>query len=501
MNRFHAPWLALCLLGSACAQSSPGTTGDPTATPTGDCDGQTDDGLLPTWYGDGDGDGYGGPDAIEACAMPFGFASVTGDCDDASSDIHPDAAEVVDGVDNDCDGVVDTPRTDTATDTGTEPGPDVSYRLPIRITGASVDLEGPPLLVNVDLSSALVDAGVTEPVETRSIRVVYEPTAGAPIELPSQFLDGVWGLDAKVPSDDPIGDGVGTVAFLHDTDGDPDTIEILGAGETVFYYLTFGTEGVDATYPTDLQVEVGGLSNGRTKVVLDPSRGGLVSTLSIDGSPVLTSQTDGLYGNGVNTRSQTWMDTPLTNVATSVVVADGPVVAIVTADTQMADYDARYTFWMFDRHPELWVKAWVEITDDTQLQAYDDAVETIRPWQSVQSGLTAPWVFTDDPAGAWAHVSDGTWGIGWGYREPPRWIHSTSNYDPYFISRANDAIEPGGPANQGVPAGTTLIDHTVMAVFPHAGPYAAIEGRMAGLLEGVQWETLPVETVTTTGTN
>lgn len=45
--------------------------------------------------GDGDGDGYG-----------------EGDCVDTNPDIHPGAAEVCDGVDNDCDGTIDANATD-----------------------------------------------------------------------------------------------------------------------------------------------------------------------------------------------------------------------------------------------------------------------------------------------------------------------------------------------------------------------------------------------------
>src|SRR5262249_5623766 len=36
-----------------------------------------------------------------------GFSECAGDCNDANAAIHPGAAEVCDGVDNDCDGIVD----------------------------------------------------------------------------------------------------------------------------------------------------------------------------------------------------------------------------------------------------------------------------------------------------------------------------------------------------------------------------------------------------------
>ncbi len=74
-----------------------------------DCDGQVDEGLPPvTYYADNDGDSYGNPLAsVTACARPAGYVSNNGDCNDGNPAIHPGAAEVCDGVDNDCDGQVD----------------------------------------------------------------------------------------------------------------------------------------------------------------------------------------------------------------------------------------------------------------------------------------------------------------------------------------------------------------------------------------------------------
>ena len=76
-----------------------------------DCDGAVDESEAtdaPTWYSDDDGDGFGDPgQAATACEPPAGHVEDAGDCDDGDPDVHPDAAELCDGVDNDCDGVVD----------------------------------------------------------------------------------------------------------------------------------------------------------------------------------------------------------------------------------------------------------------------------------------------------------------------------------------------------------------------------------------------------------
>ncbi|MEC8422312.1 MAG: putative metal-binding motif-containing protein, partial [Myxococcota bacterium] len=58
---------------------------------------------------DGDGDGYGSPDAtVQACEAPEGYSDTDDDCDDSEPMINPGAADATaDGVDNDCDGSID----------------------------------------------------------------------------------------------------------------------------------------------------------------------------------------------------------------------------------------------------------------------------------------------------------------------------------------------------------------------------------------------------------
>ena len=73
-----------------------------------DCDGAIDEGLDVVWWVDADGDGYGSEDLVtEACARPPSHVAIPGDCDDRDPSVNPAGAEVCDGVDQDCDGVVD----------------------------------------------------------------------------------------------------------------------------------------------------------------------------------------------------------------------------------------------------------------------------------------------------------------------------------------------------------------------------------------------------------
>ncbi|MCA9490082.1 MAG: putative metal-binding motif-containing protein [Myxococcales bacterium] len=56
---------------------------------------------------DEDGDGYGGADAGMVCALEAGQVDQPLDCDDADPELNPDAKERCNGVDDDCDGVID----------------------------------------------------------------------------------------------------------------------------------------------------------------------------------------------------------------------------------------------------------------------------------------------------------------------------------------------------------------------------------------------------------
>lgn len=75
------------------------------------CDGSIDENLpLFTYYRDADGDSFGNAaQSIDTCrnTAPVGYVTNSLDCNDANSDIRPNATEVCDGIDNDCDGQTD----------------------------------------------------------------------------------------------------------------------------------------------------------------------------------------------------------------------------------------------------------------------------------------------------------------------------------------------------------------------------------------------------------
>ena len=76
-----------------------------------DCDGTIDENDsidANTWYFDSDGDGFGG-DAltITTCIAPLGYYADSLDCNDTMNTINPEMEELCDGIDNNCDELID----------------------------------------------------------------------------------------------------------------------------------------------------------------------------------------------------------------------------------------------------------------------------------------------------------------------------------------------------------------------------------------------------------
>ena len=102
--------------GSSTGTSTTGSTGEATTTTsttttttTTTATSATSTGCVPLeWFFDIDKDGYGGPMSTEKCEAPGpDYYLDSRDCDDTNPKINPDATEMCDSVDNDCDGGID----------------------------------------------------------------------------------------------------------------------------------------------------------------------------------------------------------------------------------------------------------------------------------------------------------------------------------------------------------------------------------------------------------
>jgi hypothetical protein len=95
------------LIGCILLNSGKIELGTTETTETTDCE-------ETTVYQDLDGDGYGGSEEFNLCNTE-GYISVGGDCNDNDAQIHPEASEICDEIDNDCDQLIDDNDNDLIT--------------------------------------------------------------------------------------------------------------------------------------------------------------------------------------------------------------------------------------------------------------------------------------------------------------------------------------------------------------------------------------------------
>jgi hypothetical protein len=102
-----------------------------------DCDMAIDEGVLITFYADTDLDTFGDPtNTMQACMAPVGYTTDQRDCDDTRAWIHPGAAEICDGIDDDCSNT-DGTRTEPSEDQDGDgfASTDVATRARCTLTG------------------------------------------------------------------------------------------------------------------------------------------------------------------------------------------------------------------------------------------------------------------------------------------------------------------------------------------------------------------------------
>jgi len=182
------------------------------------CDGTTDEATAVdarTWYRDSDGDAYGDPSSSSvACSSPTGHVADNTDCLDTSAVSYPGAAEVCDGLDNDCDGTSDNDPVDGTTyyadvdaDGYGDPASTVSAcSLPSGYADNTYDCNDAeatePRVADVTLGSTAGSGSLADPFDSIQTAIdaatecvlVYPGTYSEAIDLSGKTID-VWGIE------------------------------------------------------------------------------------------------------------------------------------------------------------------------------------------------------------------------------------------------------------------------------------------------------------------
>jgi alpha-tubulin suppressor-like RCC1 family protein len=164
------------------------------------CNGMTDEGVTTTFYRDMDMDTFGNPAMpMSACSAPAGFVANNQDCDDTNSMRRPGAMELCNGIDDDCDMMID----DGAGTTWFRDNDGDNYGIAAATMVACARPAGfAPMSGDCNDASALVNPGATETCN------------GVDDDCDAAIDDNicVWGCGAGGACDDPI---ASTAGFEH----------------------------------------------------------------------------------------------------------------------------------------------------------------------------------------------------------------------------------------------------------------------------------------------
>jgi hypothetical protein len=461
----------------------------------------------PVYYEDLDEDGFGDPaTAHQQCETPLDQVTLGGDCDDSAEEVNPDATEVCDGYDTDCDGV---------SEQDTWALPSHPYRVPVIVRAPNRPGAGLPISVDVDFAAALAAVGDASGLAPNSVRAVLQDCAYGYPTVPTEVIDGLTGvLDAREIVA-PTGDGEAAVVFLYDDDGNLATPDVLPANNEVRFDLYFGSVATSSaigaqSYSSQLVVtQPGGrvrVSTGASVFELDPAQGGLSTTVGLVGRDSVAAQADAVNGNGMFLGATGglggWVSVAGDTSGDVEVVHSGRLVAVArghgAASNAYGGFDATYTWVAFSGRPELYVKTrfTLDRSSDIGPQApyWSSAVRPYQVDNITLINLVGGTAASDGTTYLWAHGSydANSYGVFLGFRRqpahlaPPVATPTGGAGGGRHLAMAGQDVDanPGGNLVT-LPAGTHVLDDSIVMVHPHTGTQASATDAFFALSRGV----------------
>lgn len=459
--------------------------------------------ILPRYYRDDDGDGFGVAAEFQDTCDPVGpVTRRAGDCDDSDFSIRPWRTELCDGIDNDCSGEID--ERDAW-------GAEGDFRVMVEVTGSEFTRRG-GMVLELPFQQYLYDKGEGRTFDPSSVRVVYQSCDDS---MPVVTADVVQMVRSPLGSDPLVKeqpDGKWTLMFSYDEDGDVVTQEELTPGGSAVFGVYFDVEGSGVStvppYTSDLMLTgfEGDLemSNSASTLLLAPEEGGMPINIRPSGLGwTLWDFVAAQEGNGVFVQPPSgegeWLSIAEDEQSSMLVIHSGPAAQVVEvtgtlAHSQSGAVDYRYTFSQFVGQEGVYAQAWMATSEATWLAGLGDWRENIRPFevsQSVNTPMTpskGSQVYLDTDL-AWIYQQSTPIGLGMGlaWYQSPSYGGSAAASQSGALLKGTDLVPNGKLASRRVPADRVLVDHAVAVILPYDGAASAPLVRdLAGVSVGLE---------------